>query len=381
MSRLILFLLVGLVVIASSQPPPFLGGGMGPPPPPPCGLPPFIDKLPADAQQKMRHIWQNYRQGAECNNEHAQTRQLLDSLPTSVRSAIFKHGPHPPPPFGHGPPPPPPCGLPPFMDKLPADAQQKLRHIWQNYRQGSECNSEHDQTRQLLDSLPMNLRSAIFRHGPPPPFGHRLNSNVAWSAVFATYGYEGSDESDEAETLARIKLTNEFGERLKLFLLMNVPQCQDSKMVEHGMTPRINFVQGPPHPPPCGLPPFIDKLPADAQVKVREVWKNYKQGQDCNNEHSQTRQIMHSLPQEVRRKIFRPPLPPPLMKAPKDVQDKFRAIFEDRSIPFESKAKRVHELAQKVLKGDVLKEFNEFHSRMEEHRRSMKQRLVPPVPS
>ncbi|RCN47096.1 hypothetical protein ANCCAN_06815 [Ancylostoma caninum] len=92
----ILFLLVGLVVIVSSQPPPPFGGGMGPPPPPPCGLPPFIDKLPADAQMKLKNIWGNYRQGTDCSNEHHQTRQILDSLPAEARSAIFRHGPHPP---------------------------------------------------------------------------------------------------------------------------------------------------------------------------------------------------------------------------------------------------------------------------------------------
>ncbi|RCN47095.1 hypothetical protein ANCCAN_06814 [Ancylostoma caninum] len=107
---------------------------------------------------KVRNIWQNYRQGADCSNEHAQTRQILHSLPTEVRKAIFRHG-----PFGRGPP---PCGLPPFIDKLPADAQMKLRNIWGNYRQGADCRNEHHQTFQLMRSLPQEVRRAIFR--PPP---------------------------------------------------------------------------------------------------------------------------------------------------------------------------------------------------------------------
>ncbi|RCN47101.1 hypothetical protein ANCCAN_06820 [Ancylostoma caninum] len=138
---------------------------------------------------------------------------------------------------------------------------------------------------------------------------------------------------------------------------------------------------GPPPPPPCGLPPFIDKLPADAQKKLQEIWKNYKQGEKCYTEHGQTRELIESLPKEVRKAIFRhPPLPPPLMKQPKDVQDQFRAIFEDRSIPFEEKPKKIHELAQKVLKGEDLKQFNDFHNKMEEHRKNMEelaQKLSP----
>ncbi|RCN47099.1 hypothetical protein ANCCAN_06818 [Ancylostoma caninum] len=141
---------------------------------------------------------------------------------------------------------------------------------------------------------------------------------------------------------------------------------------------RKTLVQGR---PPCGLPPFIDKLPADAQKKLQEIWQNYKQGERCYNEHGLTRELLDSLPKEVRKAVFKNrPLPPPLMKAPQDVQEQFRAIFADRSIPYEEKPKKIHELAQKVLKGDTLKEFNDFHNKMEEYKKNIEeqaQRLSP----
>lgn len=104
---------------------------------------------------------------------------------------------------------------------------------------------------------------------------------------------------------------------------------------------------------------------------------------------------MDSLPKDVRRKLHKgPPLPPFLKKAPKDIQEQFQAIFKDKSIPFDDKPEKINELAQKVgdypltglktavecaarkrhfqvLKGDLLKEFNEFHKKMEEHRKSI----------
>ncbi|KIH61592.1 hypothetical protein ANCDUO_08132 [Ancylostoma duodenale] len=159
----------------------------------------------------------------------------------------------------------------------------KLRNIWGNYRQGADCSNEHHQTRQILHSLPTEVRSAIFRHGPHPPFG----------------------------------------------------------------------------PPPCGLPPFIDKLPADAQMKLRDIWKNYRQGADCSNEHGQTFQLMHSLPQEVRRAIFRPPPPPRRRRASKTFIEQLAAIYENESISLSEKPKKLKELARKMLKGDELKRFNE----------------------
>ncbi|KIH61965.1 hypothetical protein ANCDUO_07752, partial [Ancylostoma duodenale] len=130
------------------------------------------------------------------------------------------------------------------------------------------------------------------------------------------------------------------------------------------------LVKGRPFPPPCGLPPFTDKLPADAQKKLHEIWKDYKKGEKCYNEQGETRELLHSLPKEVRRAIFRhPPLPRPLTKAPKEVQQQFRDILEDKSIPCEDKFKKMHDLAQKLLKGETLTEFNEFYNKIEEYKK------------
>ncbi|KHJ76348.1 hypothetical protein OESDEN_24032, partial [Oesophagostomum dentatum] len=109
----------------------------------------------------------------------------------------------------------------------------------------------------------------------------------------------------------------------------------------------------PPPPPPCGLPPFIDDLPADAAKKVREIWKDYKEGEKCYNEQGLTREVLDTLSKEDRKKMHKGFLPPVLKKAPKDIQEQFHAIFEDKSIPFEDKPAKVHELAQKVLQGDL----------------------------
>ncbi|EYC29196.1 hypothetical protein Y032_0006g2835 [Ancylostoma ceylanicum] len=105
---------------------------------------------------------------------------------------------------------------------------------------------------------------------------------------------------------------------------------------------------GHPAPPPCGLPAFTDELPADAQKKMKEIWKDYKEGEKCYHEHGLTRELMDSLPKEVRQEIHKGAfLPPILKKQPKDIQDQFIAIIDDKSIPFEEKSTKMHELAQK----------------------------------
>ncbi|KHJ83505.1 hypothetical protein OESDEN_16796, partial [Oesophagostomum dentatum] len=47
----------------------------------------------------------------------------------------------------------------------------------------------------------------------------------------------------------------------------------------------------PPPPPPCELPPFIDDLPEEAAQKIRDIWKDYKKGEKCYNEHGLTREV------------------------------------------------------------------------------------------
>ena len=130
--------------------------------------------------------------------------------------------------------------------------------------------------------------------------------------------------------------------------------------------------------PPCGLPPFIEDLPADAKTKVEEIWKDYKEGNKCFIEHAKTKEVIDSLPDDVRKGFFKShvPLPPPLRKAPKDIQEKFIAIWKDKSISFEDKPQKAYELAQKVLTGDLLAEFNKMHEKMTAFRKEREAKIA-----
>nr|CDJ88397.1 Hypothetical protein CBG17730 [Haemonchus contortus] len=127
------------------------------------------------------------------------------------------------------------------------------------------------------------------------------------------------------------------------------------------------------HPPPeCGLPPFVNDLPADDQTKLKDIWKNWKEGDKCYHEQGLTRDLVETLPTEIRRKISKDALlPPPVRKAPEDVQEQFRKIINDKTIPVEEKHKKMNELAQKVLTGDNLKEYNEFTAHIEDRHKAV----------
>ncbi|CAO4374744.1 unnamed protein product [Caenorhabditis nigoni] len=127
-------------------------------------------------------------------------------------------------------------------------------------------------------------------------------------------------------------------------------------------------------PPPCGLPPFLEDLPAEAQAKITEIWKDYKEGDKCYEEQGLTREVMESLPKDVRKSIHKRPPLPFLRGLPKDVIAKFDAIFKDKSIPFAQKPEKVDALAQEVLTGENLKKFQEFKEKREKEEQEYKEK-------
>lgn len=54
--------------------------------------------------------------------------------------------------------------------------------------------------------------------------------------------------------------------------------------------------------PPCGSPPFLDMLPEEAKQAITLIWADYKEGDECLEQHAETKKVLDSLPP--------PPAPP-----------------------------------------------------------------------
>ncbi|RCN53800.1 hypothetical protein ANCCAN_00294 [Ancylostoma caninum] len=107
--------------------------------------------------------------------------------------------------------------------------------------------------------------------------------------------------------------------------------------------------------PPCGLPPFVEKLPEDAQEQVRAIWSNYKEGEDCMKEHKQTRDILHELPEEVREKVMGGKCGPSFLRnVSSTVRREFRAVWFDHRLTLEAKELTLKRLAYSLLNGESL---------------------------
>uniref|UniRef100_A0A0K0DLP8 SXP/RAL-2 family protein Ani s 5-like cation-binding domain-containing protein n=1 Tax=Angiostrongylus cantonensis TaxID=6313 RepID=A0A0K0DLP8_ANGCA len=42
----------------------------------------------------------------------------------------------------------------------------------------------------------------------------------------------------------------------------------------------------------CGLPTFTSRLPKNAQEQILKIWENYEDGDDCDKEYRETKQVL-----------------------------------------------------------------------------------------
>ncbi|KAI6242863.1 hypothetical protein M3Y99_00195000 [Aphelenchoides fujianensis] len=120
----------------------------------------------------------------------------------------------------------------------------------------------------------------------------------------------------------------------------------------------------------CGHPAFAYRLPLDAQNKIREIWAHYEAGDECEKEKQATREVIQSIPEEVRMKVFKGMCGPSFLKdADQSVRSQFQAVWFNDNLSLEAKETEWKKLAYSLLTGDALKKFNEFEADLQERKK------------
>jgi len=85
--------------------------------------------------------------------------------------------------------------------------------------------------------------------------------------------------------------------------------------------------------------PGFELLPADVQEKLKALFEDKNIG--WQERHEKIFEIMEGLPDEIKSKL---PPPPGFEKLPQEVQDKLKAIHMDRSLSWAAKHQKVREI-------------------------------------
>uniref|UniRef100_A0A1I7X6W8 Uncharacterized protein n=1 Tax=Heterorhabditis bacteriophora TaxID=37862 RepID=A0A1I7X6W8_HETBA len=152
-----------------------------------------------------------------------------------------------------------PCGIPPFIDRLPVSLKIRVKEIWNNYEDGSDCWVQMARTRNILIQLNPAERMRIAKplKECKPPDVVRVLPARAQKRIMEIWK-ERNPVGDCWEQQRKTRL-----------ILLNLPASFKSLL----------------HPPAfaCALPHFIDRLEFNLQVQLRRVWDNYKAGQPCHD--------------------------------------------------------------------------------------------------
>jgi hypothetical protein len=111
------------------------------------------------------------------------------------------------------------------------------------------------------------------------------------------------------------------------------------------------------------------RMPLDSQAKIREIWAHYEAGDECDKEKEATRQVISSIPDEVRFKIFHGMCGPGkgvlmgkvmnaclafLKDATPAVRSQFQNVWFDDKMGLDEKETEFKKLAYSLLTGDAV---------------------------
>ncbi|CAG9530933.1 unnamed protein product [Cercopithifilaria johnstoni] len=124
----------------------------------------------------------------------------------------------------------------------------------------------------------------------------------------------------------------------------------------------------------CRIPPFVGNLPEVEKKEVLSVWKDYKSGEDCNDQRRETQEIIDNLSSDVRALVFGRP-PSFLKDASTAVKSLFLEVMHNKTLTHNEKKQELSKLAEKVLNRKQLAEFNEYLEKHESRRKEFEEKV------
>jgi len=132
----------------------------------------------------------------------------------------------------------------------------------------------------------------------------------------------------------------------------------------------------------CGLPRFLHKLPEEYQEKIKAIWAEYQEGEECFKELKQTREVIHSLPSEARHKIFKGMCGPSFLKnASQTVRVEFKKVWFDPNLTIDEKELAFKRLAYSLLSGEALQQFVKWEADLQERKHERNEKIAKLSPA
>ncbi|KAF8383757.1 hypothetical protein PRIPAC_72899 [Pristionchus pacificus] len=112
--------------------------------------PPGFDQLPKDVQETIKKLSRN--RSVKWSDRQASIRRFIDALPENVKALIPMPG----------------AGGPPGFEAIPIQQRAEIQMIEND--QNMSFRDRYFKIKQIMDSLPVEIRSQLPAVPPPPPY-------------------------------------------------------------------------------------------------------------------------------------------------------------------------------------------------------------------
>ncbi|VDD95219.1 unnamed protein product [Enterobius vermicularis] len=123
----------------------------------------------------------------------------------------------------------------------------------------------------------------------------------------------------------------------------------------------------------CGLAPFVEDLPAPEKEEIKEVWRNYRTGNDCEEQRRKTQEVIDGLTDEARAKLKN--MPAFLKTASSNVRSQFIALWNNFSMPVNEKIEKFRELAKELLNSQQLELFKRYDEEVRDRKKLIEEKV------
>ncbi|CAJ0602928.1 unnamed protein product [Cylicocyclus nassatus] len=151
------------------------------------------------------------------------------------------------------------CKEPTFSANLPENMRKEIHSIWKAQNSNEDCFEKISKTRKILAQLSPSKRRKLLngaRQCKPPDIVKTLPDPLRARILDIWKQRDPSGNCWEQQRKTRL-------------LLLNLPLSIRRRLHPAAME--------------CALPHFIDRLEWDLQVKLRNLWADYKKGEPCTN--------------------------------------------------------------------------------------------------
>ncbi|CAI4232415.1 unnamed protein product [Auanema sp. JU1783] len=133
---------------------------------------------------------------------------------------------------------------------------------------------------------------------------------------------------------------------------------------------------------PCGLPSFVEKLNETSANEIKAIWKDYKDGDDCEDQQNKTFKVISGISRQEIDAVFAAPIVDVFDDVPNfirsmsiELRKEFDSIWMNRDISEDERLNKLEKLASTKFTKDQKVGFDTWTSQLKDARKEIEDKM------